>query len=96
MKTLQEAMDALPNTSPKIAKLMRERGIKGYKSNAFTCPIAKYIAKETGCSDVSVSYERAHMYHLGFETAAEFAELSDAAKRFIRSFDQGRYPDLKS
>lgn len=91
MKSVQEALDALPKTADEIAALFEREGIKhnGGDTLAICCPLAVYLARECGRvvyvtpSDACIIAERRDI------------PLPDAVYDFRCRYDAMRYPNLR-
>ncbi|HEU4967264.1 MAG TPA: hypothetical protein VFT53_07405 [Candidatus Saccharimonadales bacterium] len=73
-----------------IAKLFNEEGITGSTFEAFSCPIANYVKRETG----QVVGMCAGWIHAGDEKI--FFTGKEPMVEFMRRFDRGVYPELRS
>lgn len=80
------------------------KGIKGHRSRATTCPLANYIAQETGIRGEVSDADRMEDGGSGcaviyvrdpFEVGnGETYELCYTANNFIELFDRGEIPEL--
>jgi hypothetical protein len=67
-----------------VALFLENEQVVGLAGQAFECPVARYINRETG-------------RHVGVSAASIdniFLEETSAVSRFVRAFDAGRYPEL--
>ena len=89
VKDFLKSLGAGPN---KIAENLKEMKIKGYKSDAYTCPIAKVIKKNfknlkeivvDGC-EIEFTYCKENCC----------VGLPNAVAKFIEKFDNNDYPEL--
>lgn len=79
------------NAWDNIADGFRQRGIRGWRTDACQCPVANYIKNYTSVS-VAVCKE-----HVGFEEGDGWgnAPVPFRVADFIHRFDNGEYPDLE-
>ena len=100
--TFEEAIAALGTTPEQVTDKLREMGIKGYRSRAGSCPIAKYL-NACGFHMVTVCnsarrYEGKHIgvsvYHFQCH-ASETILLPPAIKNWIFDFDNDHYPEFE-
>lgn len=103
-----ECLSKLPQESPdEIADFLRKNGFKGYRTNGQSCPIARYLHKCSGYSNITVggmrvtlSYTRpctrlseCQGTHLE-SVLYKLASVSPTITEFITRFDAGQFPDL--
>lgn len=79
--TIQGVLDELGagTDADGVAQRLRDAGIKGRRTRANDCPVARYLQQRTGRSDLAVS---------GSGT------MPAPVKEFIQRFDRGDFPDL--
>jgi hypothetical protein len=77
-------------TADEIGRFFFEEGIRGRQSEGADCPFAKWIKVVTGKAYMVGSSWICHPD----DSSAMVAELSPAARAFIRRFDAGCYPQL--
>lgn len=79
-----------------IAQKFEELGIKGFKSDACSCPVANYVRKFADVSGFSVGPLGAY-WVAGCEPKDSFNGVSVPARvqTFMDEFDQGQYPQLE-
>ncbi len=86
MSQLKKLLDDLGKTPKQIAKKLLSLDCKGYKSNAYFCPIAQYL-KSNGYRSIEVD-----IHSIYGDT--ELVEASKSISNFIEQFDEGKYPSL--
>lgn len=91
--TLNEAMQALGTTPESVTAKLREKGIKGYRRIAHSCPLANYLKQECGVKDVTIG-TTANIYQGESQTSDESYILPDGVKVWVQSFDDGEYPEF--
>jgi len=91
--TLTEAMKALGTTTESVTAKLREKGIKGYRRLAHSCPLAKYLKQECQVQDVTVG-TTANIYQGESQTPDESYMLPDGVKVWVQNFDDGMYPEF--
>ena len=90
-------LGGLGETSDDIANALRNKGIRGTRASADVCPLAYYLREQfpqqfqgigfqVGCYQVTVYNQHGDM--------ATAAILTEGQADFVRSFDNGNYPDL--
>lgn len=82
----------LGDTPDRIAKTLREKGIKGVRHERCDCPIARYVRHVAGGGLYSVSVHNSSVHH---EHNRWSLPLPPAVDRFVRAFDGGKYPELE-
>jgi hypothetical protein len=94
-----EVIDKLQalGSAAQIADFFAAEGITGQLKEAERCPVANYIARETGCADTLVD----HLFvTYGSDTAKTVNQISwveiggTPVGEFVADFDHGRYPKL--
>lgn len=100
---LTRTLTDLGDTADDVAATLRDAAIKGRRSNAVQCPVARYLARRVAehasstqarvnvhdDATVLVATSSAHSEDLIVSVA-----LPDPVLDFIRDFDEGAYPDL--
>jgi hypothetical protein len=101
MKTLQEAVDALPDTADGIRDYFLAEGIKtpaNYVDIVVNCPMSLYLQRETGLHIGGASglfgEFRAEKYGC-YVVGGQKVSLTYAATQFVGNFDHGMYPELR-
>lgn len=97
-EVIQEIIDRLEQNTPEsICELFMAEGIKGDKRNAYGCPLANYVKRETGYEYTGVT----HTHIRGSRTMAvsptrvRFVMGGNVA-RFVENFDRGWFPSLEA
>ena len=72
-----------------IAGFLQQEGIKGRRSNAFTCPVSRYLERELGQS-VSTSQDGSAWVRDGGVPTVRDIRVG----RFVTDFDLGKHPEL--
>ena len=84
----------LGSSSRKVAATLKAEGIKGKRKSATSCPISMYLKKH-GAGIVSTSIVAVALIS-DEEAQCKSIDLPTAVKKFVVSFDQGRYPALEN
>ncbi len=87
---LQEALNALGNTTENIALTLQSMHIQGKRNNPLTCPVSLYLLLH-GIRNPSVS-----MSNIVYDADQDrrIIPTPDAVSEFVRLFDTGSYPQL--
>lgn len=97
-KTLPELLDKLDNlgNADVIAEFFLTEGVRGVRKNSVKCPIAKWLAVETGgkYSVGSASVCPVHTADTDLTLANWGHHLPPAAQEFVLRFDKGEFDDL--
>lgn len=96
---IKEALAALGDSPDAVAGVLRAKGIKGIRNDAKNCPVARYLQRETGVSDIFVgenhvaSYGECEHSTPGFVCHIQSVEISldsfAAVRQFVFWFDSG-------
>lgn len=90
IKQAQELLAKLGGSSRKVAATLKAQGITGHPKRAMSCPISQYF-KLHGAVKVGTSSGFLSLYtKMGWVAIV----LPPAVKKFVVSFDQGRYQAL--
>lgn len=92
--TFLEAVKSLGETPEEVTQALREKGIKGYRQIASSCPIARYL---NACGFPSVTVcTSAKRYRDGSKEsdAEESVYLSAGVRQWVSDFDFGKYPEF--
>lgn len=92
MTTLTNAIAALGTSVEQVTQVLRDRGIKGYKRMASTCPIAQYL-NYCGFKDVTVAGTTIKRYEGGPESV-EVVGIPKAVVDWVCQFDDGLLPEF--
>lgn len=94
--TFLEAIKSLGQTPEEVTLALREKGIKGYRQMASSCPIARYL-NACGFPRVTVA-SSAKRYQNEFvekeHDAEESVSLPKGVQDWITRFDDGQYPEF--
>lgn len=97
-EVIQEIIDRLEQNTPEaICELFMAEGIEGDTRDAYNCPLANYVKRETGYEYTGVT----HTYISGsqtmdvFPTQVQFVMGGNVA-RFVENFDRGWFPSLEA
>lgn len=94
-----EVIDKLQalGSAGQIAQFLEDQGITGRVKEAESCPVANYIARQTGCADALVD----HLFiTYGCDTASNVNQISwveiagTPVGEFVADFDHGLFPKL--
>lgn len=90
-----------------IVELFRKSGLQGETSNEFSCPIARWIKRESGVQvSVGQTWDRVDTGEIRFAITTGYWDLcgdwriadayvmEEGPVSFIGAFDNGRYEDL--
>lgn len=94
---LDKAMKPLARkrTAKGVAKFLQKQGIKGRSGSPWSCPVAVYISRETGCcrefDNLSVGPHDAGICVGNDEAVYVFPK---AVSNFITEFDRGKHQEL--
>lgn len=92
MRTLSDVLHTLAVNEYDIPGFLHKQGIRGYPDDCGACPVAVYVSRETGAVDVDVqTWSTVVEYCDGTE---DVADNPPAVAEFIRSFDNGEFPQL--
>lgn len=91
--TLTEAMQALGTTPESVTAKLREKGIRGYRRIAHSCPLAKYLKQECQREDATIGTS-ANLYKGGSLNPDESYILPDGVKVWVQEFDDGKHPEF--
>ena len=91
--TFLEAIKSLGETPEEVTQALREKGIKGYRCMAGSCPVANYL-KACGFSSVTVSCYASMYVNSDKENADERHYLPAGVRQWITNFDDGKYPEF--
>lgn len=92
MTPFAQAVAALGDTPESVSTLLREKGVKGKRYSASSCPIANYL-KSCGFEVVTVA-DFAARYTSELRAPDECASLPDGVKNWIMQFDDGEYEEF--
>ena len=92
--TLTQAMQALGDTPESVTAKLREKGIKGYRRIAHSCPLAKYLKQECGVENVTIGTTANVFSGPTAHTSDESYMLPDGVKVWVQNFDDGMYPEF--
>lgn len=94
LPTVAEVIDKLAalGGSAQIAMYLREQRCVGDLGWSRSCPVARYVHRETGES-VRIGGV-VYLQRLGWDGADVVRSLPEPVGEFIEDFDGGRYPDL--
>lgn len=92
--TLPEALDKLAALGDRhhIATYFVERDLKGACNSPNHCPVARYLAEETGV-EFGVGEEAALLWE--DDVAIKYEMLPDPVRDFVRHFDAHQHPELE-
>jgi hypothetical protein len=93
LPTVVEVIDKLAavGSSVQIAMHLRQQQCVGAAGASLSCPVARYVRRETG---ESVQIGGVVYLRPGVVGAEVVGFLPDPIRDFIEDFDGGRYPDL--
>lgn len=86
VKDVEKVISQLAPTADGIAQQLRKRGIKGYRYDLASCPLAEHFG-----SRLDTVVEVSDSLLVGDEV--EF-DLPKGALEFVQRFDDGKYPYL--
>ena len=86
-----KAVKSLGETGESVMAALREKGVKGYRSQCSRCPVANYL-KACGFTDVTVA-GHANRYNRS-DDSDESILLPLGVRDWIAQFDQGKYPEF--
>jgi hypothetical protein len=87
MKTIPEAIAALPKTEPELVALLRGQGCCGLKGAARGCPVHQWFLQETG-EQVAIFGDELS------DQNSVYHPLPAVVNDFVQNFDGGVYQDL--
>lgn len=92
LPTVGETINKLAalGSSRQIALYLEEQQCAGHRNLAQSCPLARYVSRETG--EVVRVGGLICEYDAAFGVALAF--LPDGVREFVKDFDHGRYPNL--
>lgn len=81
-----ELLNSMGNTADEVAAFLKEKGIKGNRAAAGSCPVAVYMRSQGGDATAAV---------FGRYGNQEYSvHVPDPVYAFIVAFDSGVYPEL--
>lgn len=83
-----DALSRLGTTPDEIAETLHVKGIKGYKGQAYSCPLANYFKS---------TFPEAHCVSVGSRICIDEQGLPHPShvRAFIEYFDKGSFPQLE-
>lgn len=92
--TFEQAVKSLGETPEEVLLALREKGVKGYRRMAGSCPVAKYL-NACGFPNVTVCTS-AKCYRDGSKEAdsEQSIYLPSGVQKWICDFDDGKYPEF--
>jgi hypothetical protein len=93
---LKEALSALGETADEIAASLQAQGIKGERSDAQCCPVARYLDQRfPGWEpDVQGAYVSISHYEHGNHPGIHHEVDVESIAAFVEAFDDEQYPAL--
>jgi len=93
-RKLRRLVDSLPATPDAIAELLVKEDCYGYRRSNGRCPLANYLKKH-GVKNVVVGvytvFDDTSFFNFEIE-----CKLPKQASEFIKQFDSGKYPELRT
>lgn len=86
-KKLELLLDAMPKDLDGLVDYLRAENCKGRVGNVNSCPLANHFKERLGDS-VSVSGS-------SISVGAISKSAPEHLKKFVKNFDDGKYPDLQ-
>lgn len=93
---LEREIQLLGSSSKEVADKLLAEGCKGLQKDLSSCPLAKYLTKQTGCQ-VHLGIDDVYYYEPGGSHGRVYGKwirLTKAASDFEADFDSGLYPEL--
>lgn len=92
---IEAALAKLGNSPEQARSVIRDAGCQGQRTAPQSCPLHRFIKKETGhgtevyCDQVAVSVPAGHGW-----SHTVWIDLPDSISHFVEAFDNGEYPEL--
>lgn len=93
VEAVRGLLERLPDSADEIAALFKEKEIYGDVADGDSCPLHNYLCHEIGCAGIDLGVTDGEVYMRLHSTCCE-VRLPNAAKEFVRNFDNRVYPDL--
>lgn len=94
MSTIQEALEPLTRctSTDEVAALLRAHEIKGHRGNGASCPITRFLRRQSGIPSVHTT--RAYACPSGW-VGPDAVRLPPVVQAFVYQFDGGQFADLR-
>ncbi len=96
-RAVEDCLAEMGDSPPEVAGRLHDYGVQGFPGRADDCPMARYlwavIGSERSVGRIGVLDHRLRVSRRGLRLPFS-VPLPPAVRGFVRSFDEGKFPDL--